>query len=341
MHNAFVSVKEAIPGEKWLDYFNRFWPSYERWYLSEGNTARPRYLTCRNALKEYMPELMPTYEKILDISGGRDIVARALSMYCPPAYFSACSQAIWVRGDNPLLIRSYDYHPEHFEGVMLFSQWDKRKVIGMSDCLWGLVDGFNDSGLAISLAFGGRTSTGIGFGIPLILRYALETCDTVEEAVAVLRRVPSHMSYNLSLVDKSGGFATVLVQPELEVTVLKEHAITNHQKKIDWPRHAAATRTVERKQELETRLLDRRTTADSLIASFMRPPLFSNNYSRGFGTLYTAVYRPKEQTMQLLWKNNLWDQSFDHFQEENKLVYYQEFDNLALPLNRLRSIHTK
>ena len=43
----------------------------------------------------------------------------------------------------------------------------------MSDCLWGLLDGINDAGLAVSLAFGGR-ATREGFGIPLVVRYLLE-----------------------------------------------------------------------------------------------------------------------------------------------------------------------
>ena len=40
----------------------------------------------------------------------------------------------------------------------------------------------NDDGLAVSLTFGGRRVLGDGFGIPIVLRYLLETCGTVEEA---------------------------------------------------------------------------------------------------------------------------------------------------------------
>ena len=34
----------------------------------------------------------------------------------------------------------------------------------MLDCLWGLLDGVNDAGLALSLTFGGRPQVGAGFG---------------------------------------------------------------------------------------------------------------------------------------------------------------------------------
>ena len=62
--------------------------------------------------------------------------------------------------------------------------------MGTSDGLWGLVDGMNDAGLAVSLTFGGRRVVGDGFGVPLILRYVLQTCATADEAGEVLARVP-------------------------------------------------------------------------------------------------------------------------------------------------------
>jgi hypothetical protein len=50
----------------------------------------------------------------------------------------------------------------------------------------------------------GRLAVGEGFGIPLVIRYVLEVCGTVEEAVGVLCRVPVHMSYNITALDRSG-----------------------------------------------------------------------------------------------------------------------------------------
>jgi hypothetical protein len=40
-----------------------------------------------------------------------------------------------------------------------YTSWTGRRVIGMSDCLWGLPHGVNDAGLAASLrSAGGLTS---------------------------------------------------------------------------------------------------------------------------------------------------------------------------------------
>ena len=54
----------------------------------------------------------------------------------------------------------------------------ERRVIGTSDCLWGLLDGVNDAGLAVSLTFRGRRVLGDGFGIPIVVDL-LEVCETV------------------------------------------------------------------------------------------------------------------------------------------------------------------
>ena len=73
------------------------------------------------------------------------------------------------------------------------------------EAIAGAAYGVNASGLAVSLAFGGRKARGAGFGVPLIVRYLLEVCERTRDAVAVLRRLPSHMSYNLTLIDPPHG----------------------------------------------------------------------------------------------------------------------------------------
>ena len=86
----------------------------------------------------------------------------------------------------------------------------------MSDCLWGLLDGLNHAGLAASLTFGGRRAVGDGFWIPLVIRYLLETCETVAEAQAVLARVPVHAAQNVTLLDRTGAVVTACLSPDRE-----------------------------------------------------------------------------------------------------------------------------
>ena len=72
------------------------------------------------------------------------------------------------------------------EGTWLSTRMNERRVVGVSDCLWGVLDGVNESGVAVSLAFGGKRTVGAGFGIPLVMRYVLEFASTTQEAVDTL-----------------------------------------------------------------------------------------------------------------------------------------------------------
>lgn len=300
MHRIIEAFAEPLPGAKWQSLFNYHWPAYRRWFLSEGAAKRSLYLSSRRAFERHMPELVGTYDRLLELAGGGDLAARFLTLYRPPAYLRGCSQAVWA-GPPPLLVRNYDYSPRLFEGTIIRSEWNGRAVIGTSDCLWGLVDGMNQDGLALSLSFGGRRAVGDGFGVPLLLRYALEFCTTAQEAVEVLCRVPSHMSYNVTVLDQGGTYKTVFIAPDRPPVVQDLAMTTNHQHGIEWKRHAHATATLEREQALRRYLDHYAGDSYRLVRAFLRPPLHSTAYRRGFGTLYTAVYRPATLEMEYLW----------------------------------------
>ncbi|MEM7696374.1 MAG: C45 family peptidase [Pseudomonadota bacterium] len=306
----FHAVAEDGPGPAWAALFAEHWPAYRKWWLSDGIEQRPTYAASRNALKHYMPELMPIYEALCDLAGGGDFAARFLSFYCPPRYLSACSQAIWP-GEEPLLVRNYDYSPQLFDAVALRTQWGGRAVEGVSDGLWGMVDGVNDAGLAVSLTFGGRKVVGDGFGVPIILRYVLQTCETAVEAGRALARIPCHMSYNVTALDAKRQYLTAYLAPDRPAIITHQAAVTNHQERVEWASHARFTATVERERFLLQRLTLHEDNDNAFISAFLRPPLYSVAFRQGFGTLYTAAYRPRTGGMTLLWPNNAWSPFVD------------------------------
>jgi len=324
MKFTFEAISESLPGAAWRTHLQKHWSAYRKWFLSEGDSARPSYRESLNQLRKHMPELLPTYERLVDLAGGGDLAARLLTLYRPPPYLTGCSQAVWPDGRNQLLVRNYDYSPRLTEGVLLSTEWNGRRVIAMSDCLWGVLDGINDSGLVVSLAFGGRTVIGDGFGIPLVLRYILEFCETTRDAIAILKRVPPHMAYNITVVDRRGSFKTAYLSPDRRPVVRQFPIATNHQGQIEWMEHAHATATLQREQFLFSRISDPDETPESLADAFLRPPLFSRAYRKGYGTLYTAVYRPKEGVLELRWPNGNWAQSFDDFREGRWSVQYAD-----------------
>ncbi len=303
------SVTHRLP-----DLFAEFWPAYRAWFLRQGDQARPTYAHSRRMLRRYMPELLALYDELVEAVGGGDAQARLLALYCPTPYLSGCSQAV-SRSGEPVLLRNYDYRPDLCEGLLLRTQWLDRAVLGMSDCLWGVLDGVNEAGLALALSFGGRPVVGEGFGIPLVLRYLLQTCEGAEEAARTLCRIPVHMAYNITLLDARGEVRTVQVAPDRPPEVTDRPVATNHQGAGDWPRYALLTSSQERECFLLDRVNDAHESAAALEERFLHPPLYSRNFHRGWGTLYTAAYRPRERAVRLRWPGLEWRRTIDAFEE--------------------------
>lgn len=313
MHLNFRAVDATEPAV-WARLFNQYWPDYQRWWSRDGVSARSTYLACRTALQRHMPELLPLYEQACEWAGGGDLEARFLSLYRPPAYITACSQAVWP-GKPPQLIRNYDYSASAFDSLILLTHWQGRRVLGTSDCLLGLVDGMNDLGLVVSLTFGGRQIIGEGFGVPMLLRYVLQTCETAAEAGAALARIPTHMSYNVTALDALGRYVTVQLAPDREARVTRAAVATNHQSGFQWEEQTRFTATVERERYLLQRLALHADSADVFKRAFLRAPLYSTAFSTGFGTLYTAAYEPKSGSLELLWPGASWQHSLFGFHD--------------------------
>ncbi len=305
---------EDQPGNRIREHLAATWPAFRRWWRGGAN-ARPAAGEARARLGEHMPELVPAWEQLTAMIPGDSDAGAALALWNPPPFLTGCSQAAVLPG-GPALIRNYDWDYHLFDGVVARTAYTGRRVLGMLDCLWGLLDGVNDDGLAISLTFGGRPEVGDGFGIPLVIRYVLEVCGSVDEAVRVLRRVPVHMSYNVTALDRSGQWATVYLAPDRSARVTDQAVTTNHQGNVEWAPYAAAIRSVERKDRLEELLADG-TAAPGVVAACLRSPLYASRFHQGFGTLYTAEYRPAEGIARYHWPDRTWEHSLDKIESES------------------------
>jgi predicted choloylglycine hydrolase len=317
----FVSlncVEESQAGEKWKALFEKTWPYYKKWFLRSGARSRPGYLTSYSKLKEAMPELIPVYERLSELAGGGDMVSRYLSLYNPPPFMSGCTQVAWIQTE-PALIRNYDYSPKLFEGVLFKTDWLKP-VMGVSDCNWGLLDGINGDGLSLSLTFGGRKIVGKGFGIPLIMRYVLETCVDVETAVEAFKVIPCHMVYNITILDRHGNYKTLFLGPDREIGIRNSALCTNHQELIDWPEYAAKTGTQERETELLNYLHYENPGNQKLINKFLHPPLYSVRPEESYATLYTAAYYPQRKSVEFYWPGKYLAQSLEGFEEKKLMI---------------------
>jgi predicted choloylglycine hydrolase len=319
----FVAIAEDQPADAFQARFDESWDAYRAWYLQAGDAARPSYVECRAAIRTHMPELLATYERVVELGGGGDLTARMLSLWCPPSYLSGCTQAVLFR-PAPVLVRNYDYDLHRIEGAIVRTAYTGGGVIGMSDCLWGMLDGVNDAGFGVSLAFGGRPVTGEGFGVPLVLRYLLQVCETVQDAREVLARLPYQLAHTLTMADRSGGVLTAYLAPDREVEFREVAAATTHQGAVEWTEHAAATRSLEREHCMTAMLDDPAVTEQQFLEAFLKPPLRSGTYSKGFGTLYTAVYDLEAGSATYAWPDSSWKFAFGDFHEGARVERFHE-----------------
>lgn len=284
--------------------FSEYWPAYRRWFLRPEPRPRATLEQSRRALARHMPELVPVWEQLVrELEPHDEVAARFLSQWDPPPLTSNCSQAVLRDGR---LVRNYDYDPALFDAVVVRSHW-LRPVIGTADQVWGLLDGMNDAGLIVSFTFGGRSDVDEGFGIPLVVRYLLETCTTTQQATAVLRRVPIHVSYNVTVTDAAGDTATVFVGPTRPALVTAHHATTNHQEQVFWPEHAARFLSVERLDVLEEAV----SSDDDVVPVMLRPPMRADRFADGFVTLYTVEYDRRVLEVTYHWPGQRWRQTLD------------------------------
>jgi predicted choloylglycine hydrolase len=303
-----LTLRAVDDGDELAEHLTASWPAFRRWWR-DGPGTRPTAGLAGARLEEHMPELVPAWRRLANVLGEEPEAAAALTLWNPPPFLTGCSQAAVLPG-GPALVRNYDWDYRLFDAVVARTAFTGRPVLGMLDCLWGLLDGVNGVGLALSLAFGGRPQAGEGFGIPLVIRYVLETCRSTGEAMRTLRRIPVHMSYNVTAVDREGSRATAYLAPDRPAHITSQAVATNHQGQVEWAPYAAAIRTVERHKHLRS-LLDARSGVPEVVAACLRPPLYATRFGEGFGTLYTAEYRPAEGAAAYHWPGRTWEHSLE------------------------------
>ena len=297
----FRFLEEDRPGDGWRQVVDHGWPGWREWFEARGGNDGPSAAACRRAIRRHLPGIEGLLETLVEAVDGDAQLARFLTFWSPPRYLVNCTQLAVTDADGPLLIRNYDLDPQLNEATMLRTGWLGRPVVGMVEAMAGLSDGMNADGLAVSLTFGGRVARGDGFGIPLVIRYILEFCRDVQDALAVLRDMPCHMSYNVTLTDPMGAVATVMLAPDRPTMVSHAPWATNHQLGVEWPHHGRLTRTIERAERIDHILAARTPGEAELKHLFLTSPIFSARYAQGFGTVYTTVYRPAERQVQIGW----------------------------------------
>lgn len=111
--------------------------------------------------------------------------------------------------------RNYDYLYQHRNRCqsLLVNANHKFVFTGQADVFIGKMDGMNEKGLAVGMNFVNSHERSPGVSFSLIVRYLLEHCTTVTEAVNVLTKVTTCSTNNYLLADAMGDMAVVEVTP--------------------------------------------------------------------------------------------------------------------------------
>jgi predicted choloylglycine hydrolase len=299
-----VEIGDGSDGT-WAGHVRPALAAAEDWLTEEGRTPEGA-ARAQRLFETHMPELVPALDRLagqLDWPPARTF----LTLAAVRPFFSGCTQI----GAEGTLLRNYDFAPDACEGTIVSSDF-LRPVVGMQEAGWGLLDGMNDAGLAVSLTFGGRFVHGPGFALPIVLRYLLETCRTVGEAVERLRVIPVAIPQNVTLVDRDRT-ATVHVGPDIPLTGTPDSCAANHQ-------HLPVPDEQERFSRTQERLAAVRAAGVD-VAAMLRPPLYQYAYEEWLGTVYTAHYRPAEGRVTYHWPGEEdWELSLAGFTPGSRTV---------------------
>lgn len=161
--------------------------------------------------REY-PELL---EEIRGIADGQNMEMEELAAFILGIYVFApsshCTCIAFRRGGQTVFGRNSDFLTalEPYYDSCFYWLEGGYPFIGNTTALVQMEDGVNRHGLAAGLTFVCPTVAKPGLNAGILVRYALEKCRTVKEALAALERLTISSSQTITLADSGGDMAVV------------------------------------------------------------------------------------------------------------------------------------
>lgn len=177
---------------------------------------------CEPAVAEHTPFLLDELRGLAD--AGDWELERIEAMPLALGYEAGCS-VVAVSGEHtvdgaPRFGRNYDFYESFgdFSELYRTRPTDHLASVGCSDHWVGRHDGINEAGLAIGHTFVPYDGNEPGIMFGLAARAVLDTCRTVDDAVAFLERIPHARNTNFLVADAAGAIALVEASPDAVAT---------------------------------------------------------------------------------------------------------------------------
>jgi predicted choloylglycine hydrolase len=272
--------------------------------------------------KDYFPEM---YEEMQATAETLQVPLNKLR-YTAVSYLKSgyCSQfaipAQKTNAGNPLIARNYEFMDQMDDMNIIHHQGTTTYAHIGSMMLWfGLYDGINDQGLAMSMSAGGipvgekmLPPFNDGFQFWTVMRAVLDHCKNIEEAIDLVKNTPHCGNPVYMLADPSGTLARVevaglktavkIVEPQSESDWL---IATNHMQnfaksEVNIP---AFKNSFTRYNYIENYLQNNENISEENLQQFLDQTypdgLCCNYYQEGFGTLRSMIFNPAERSIRV------------------------------------------
>ncbi len=238
------------------------------------------------------------------------------------------------------LARNYEYWPQESDLCLITTRVEgKASHMGFSELGIGRNDGINEHGLCISMsnAAPGQTSNNEGVEFWFIIRAVLDLCTSVDEAIELIKDIPTSTYTNFIVADKNANSALIEVASSKksierinafdakQYLCATNHFSTKEMLKYD---NARYWDSVARYMAMELRINNEIPYVDKNIIKAIQSDLIPlgtccHNYSSRFGTLWSVIYDVTEINMEVCFgspKVNEW-YMFDLKSPLNKTKY--------------------
>ena len=174
-------------------------------------------------MREFTRQSLPIYreyysEVIEEIQGMADGQETSLETLCNlllPMYCfkpqNHCTAFAISNGENILLCKNSDFlvNIEKLYMNCLYSLNDTYAFNGNTTAFIQIEDGMNEKGLAAALTFLYPCKRKPGLNSGMLIRFILEKCRTIDEAIKALQKIPVASAQTITLADRDGKIAVV------------------------------------------------------------------------------------------------------------------------------------
>ena len=177
-----------------------------------------------NIYRDFYPEIIDEIQGFADgLKEEFDLVFAFLTSMYVFTYNNYCSIIAIKNEDEILFARNSDFSIdiEKLCDCAYYKLDNGYSFIGNTTAMIEIEDGVNSEGLACGLTFVYPKIKGYGFNAGFIIRYILEKCKDIDEAINFLKNIPMGSSQNIILADKKGNIALVECNSESKEIIVK------------------------------------------------------------------------------------------------------------------------